>query len=372
VRKEILAIILVVTLSTLAVWLPFALKPGWFLGLTIPKEGMQIVMRNYDGPNYLAIVKCSYQKDCIGSHFSLPSSLEYYPAHFPGYPLTICFLDVFLPTTWAMLMATFILTVAAAIMFYLLLKEFKLTTSPLWLTILFLFLPARFWIIRTIGSPEPLFILAILASVYFFKKNNYWLAGIFGGLAQITKTPGILLFIAYSLWLMANFLKTKKRPWKAYPLLLIPLSVFLVFYFYKIQTGDFWAYFHSGDNFHLVSLPFQTFVSERSWLGDIWVEDVVWLYLLGIIGLILLYKKKLHFLFTFAAIFFSATLFVAHRDVTRYSLPLTPFLLIGYEKFLNRKEFKIALAVIFLGIYLYTLNFIIHNTAPVADWAPYL
>lgn len=326
------------------------------------------MMANYDGPNYIVIAKCWYQKECIGEKFSLPLPLEYYPAHFPGYPLTIWLLDKILPATWAMLTSTLIFTIAATVVFYLLLKEFKLTSSPFWLSFLFLFLPARWWIVRTVGSPESLFIFAVLTSIFFFKKRKYWLAGIFGALAQITKTPGILLFAAYFLYLF----RQKKFSLKTLPLLLIPFSVLPVFTFYYWQTGDFLAYFHSGDNFHLVPLPFQTFVSERSWLGNIWVEDVIWLYLIEAIGVVLLFRKKLHTLASFAAVFFTTTLFVAHRDIARYSLPLAPFMLIAYEEFLKRKEFKIALAIVFLGIYLYTLNFILHNTAPIADWTPYL
>ncbi len=361
-KREIFILVLLVLFSTLAIWLPFALKPAWFFGLSFPQEGMQKVMANYDGPNYIVIARCWYQKNCISQNFSLPLPLEYYPAHFPGYPMTIWLLDKILPATWAMLVSTLIFTLAATLMFYLL-------TKNLWLSTLFLFLPARWWIVRTVGSPEPLFIFALLSSIYFFKKKNYWLAGLFGALAQLTKTPAILLFAGYLLFLIW---KKRFRFKSIVPLFLIPLSALLVFLFYQRQTGDFLAYFHSGDNFHLVFLPFQTFVSERSWLGNIWVEDVIWLYLIGAMGVVLLLKKKLYLLASCALTFFAATLFVAHRDVARYSLPLAPLMLIAYEKFLNRKEFKIAFTIVFLGIYLYTLNFILYNTAPIADWTPYL
>lgn len=359
---------MLVVFSTLLVWLPLAFRPSWYFGLTIPKEGMQTVIANYDGPNYIVIAKCWYQKDCIGENFSLPLPLEYYPAHFPGYPLTIWLLDKILPATWAMLSSSLIFTILATVIFYLLLKKFKLTSSPLWLSFLFLVLPARWWIVHSVGSPEPLFIFTILSSIYFFKKEKYWLAGIFGSIAQATKTPGILLFIAYLFY----FFWQRKFSYKALPLLLIPLSILPIFFFYYGQTGDFLAYFHSGDNFHLVFPPFQTFISERSWLGDIWVEDVVWLYLINAVGVVLLFRKNLPVLTSFAAVFFTATLFVAHRDVARYSLPLAPLMLIAYGEFLKRKEFKIAFVIVFLGIYLYAINFILHNTAPVADWTPYL
>jgi len=150
------------------------------------------------------------------------------------------------------------------------------------------------------------------------------------------------------------------------------LSIIPVFLFYQIQTGDFWAYFHSGDNFHLVFPPFQSFVTGRNWLGDFWLEDMVWQYLIGALVIVQLIKQKHYDLATFAGVFFASTLFISHRDLARYSLPIMPFALIAFAPFLEKKEFKIVFAFILIPIYLYTVNFILHNVAPIADWAPYL
>ena len=244
-------------LTNLLVWLPFTLGLG---------EGMLIIFKNYDGPNYIIAAKTWYQKEAITRNFSLPLPAEYYPAHFPGYPLTIKALDTFLPGTWAMLVSTTIFTVLAVLVFYLLITKFKYSKNPFFLSLLFLVLPARWLAVHSIGSPEPMFIFAILASFYFFKEKKYWFAGIFGVLAQVTKTPGILLFVAYCLLLIDKYKKEKKIEWRAWPLLLIPLSVLLVFLFYQRQTGNFLAYFHSGDNFHLVFHPIShLFPQDLGW-----------------------------------------------------------------------------------------------------------
>jgi len=389
-KRDLLIILLASITATILIWLPFAF--GY-------KEGMLTVFKNFDGPNYIIAAKSWYDKAYIGSHFSLPTPLEYYPAHLPGFPLMIFFLNVFVPGTWAMLLSTLLTTCLVFISFYLFVYKFKLSENPLWLTFVFLVLPARWVAVRAVGSPEPLFIFAVIASFYFFKsafdkvENNLLskkksvmfdllLAGVFGAIAQITKSPGILLFIGFELFLGARavreirergvnkgFLRFIK---KSIPLLLIPFSALLVFLFYKIRTGDFFAYFHSGDNFHLVFPPFQSFSEGRSWLGDFWREDMVWQYLLGAVAVILLFKQKLYDLASFAGIFFAATLLIAHRDLARYSLPLVPFALIAFDKFIQKKEFKIALLLILPAIYLYAINFIAGNTAPIADWAPYL
>lgn len=354
---------LLAVVSTGLVWLPFLAGFG---------GGIFSLFANYDGPNYLVIVKTWYDPQLIRTQFSLPLPVEYYPAHWPGYPLTVALVDAAVSGPWASLLATLAASVAAVSVFYLFIARLKLTAQPFWLAVVFLFLPARYLAVRSIGSPEPLFTAALLASLYFFIKKRWWLAGLFGALAQLTKSPGILLFIAYTLLLGWEAVKTKKIPWKAYPLALIPLTVLAVFGFYYLQTGNPLAYFQSGDNFHLVFPPFQAFNSARTWLGDFWLEDMVYVYLLGALSFFLLVKQKRIELAAFVGVFYTATLFVAHRDLARYSLPLAPFYLIAFAPFLEKREFKLAFVVILGAIYMYAFNFLANNTAPVADWTPYL
>lgn len=379
--QDLLVIALVTIFSTLLLWLPFI--AGWesFLGFKIPNQGTKTLWANYDGPNYLVIAKTWYDKQEIGRNFSLPLPLEYYPAHFPGFPLLITTFSLLLSPPWAMLTATLLTAVIAAITFYLFLKTFSLSKNPLWLTIIFLFLPARILAVRSVGAPEMLFIGSILASIYFFRQNKFFLAGITGAIAQLTKTPGILLFVCFGVMLLVEALpQLKQKKYKlllktlpkAWPLLLIPLSALGVFFFYQARTGNFWAYFASGDNFHLYAFPYQTFNAAKSWLGQIWLEDLIWLYFLEIIGITLLFKRGEKELATYGAIFLLVTFFVAHRDLTRYSLPVWPFVLMGFDPYLQRKEVKTAFYLILPAIYLFSLNFILGNTAPVQDWAPYL
>jgi hypothetical protein len=93
---------------------------------------------------------------------------------------------------------------------------------------------------------------------------------------------------------------------------------------------------------------------------------------LGAIGVYRLFQKKEFELGFFGAIFFLMTLFIAHRDLIRYSLPLVPILFVAFSDTLIKKEFKIALIVIIIPIYLYSLAFISQNVMPIANWAPFL
>ena len=51
---------------------------------------------------------------------------------------------------------------------------------------------------------------------------------------------------------------------------------------------------------------------------------------------------------------------------------MIPFIIIGFENAIQKKEFKIAFYLTLLPIYLYTINFIAGNTLAIADWAPFL
>lgn len=363
--KPLLPILLLLTVTTLLIWGPFALN-----------DQMSRVFANYDGPNYLIIAKCGYNPDCIRTTFSQPLPLEYYPAHFPGYPGLIWLFDQVLPGWWAMLAVNFLATASLTTIFYLLLKDLKVKGAA-WLVTLALFLPARIMILRSVGAPETLFITLLLASIYFFRKKKYLFSGLLLALAQTIKSPAVLLFGAY---LITIFLKDvwgkkkikAKRLMKYWPLILGPLTIIPIFLIFQRQTGNFLAYFHSGDNFHLVFPPFQTFVSSRSWLGDFWLEDIIYLYFLGGMAVTLLWKKyKADILAIFPMVFYAATLFIAHRDLARYLSPLYPFWILAFAPFLKKKEFKIVFFLLLPAIYLYTINFINYNLAPVADWTPY-
>jgi hypothetical protein len=123
---------------------------------------------------------------------------------------------------------------------------------------------------------------------------------------------------------------------------------------------------------HLFFPPFQIFNYSAPWVGTFWLEEIIFIYLIGILGIYKLYQEKLKTYFYFSLVFFVPLLFVAHRDLMRYALPLVPFLLLGYRDLLIKKEFKFAIIAIIIPIYLYSLAFISQNTMPISNWAPFL
>ncbi len=366
-----LTIPFIVLVSTLILWLPFLLKaPNWF-GLNIPNSDMSWIYRNFDGLLYIVAAKTLYNPqliDALGLEINLSSN--YFAAHLPLYPVLIRLLTPLFGTLKSMIVINLGATVGLAVFFYYLLKQFKLSVNPLILTTVMLFLP-RFLVVRGIGAPESLFLLLALASLFFFEKKQYLWAGLLGGIATTSRTPGMLIFLAYALVLAEQFVKTRKINWSAWGIFLIPVGLLAVFGFYQQAYGDFFAYFKSGDNIHLV-FPYSVFNFQKVWVGTAWLEEVIFYYFLYLLTVISLKNFPYRSFFYFSLVYFVAITFVQHQDVIRYSLPLWPMALIAFDKFFTSKKFLIAFLILLPAIYLYAWNFLLFNAQPVSNWAPYL
>ena len=366
--KDLCLIAIFTLVLTIIIWLPHYLSLNNFFGLNF-NQGLGAIYKNYDGLEYVVIAKTFYQPELIAK---IPQSLSasYYAAHFPGYAILILALSPILGFLKSMLFISLLFTLFSTWAFYFLVLDFKLSNHPLYLSMLFLILPARWVIVHSIGSAEPIFIFFIITSLYFFLKyelhKNYSaliISALCGLGAQITRPPGILLFIA-----LALYLAYKKRNFLTYlPLIIIPLGLLGVFTLYSFAYQDFWAYFHSGDNIHLSFPPFQVFNKHQFWVGEIWLEDIIYIFLIGFSGGLLLLKQKLYPLAFFVLVYLGASTLVVHRDIARYTLPIFPFLIIAFEKVLISREFKIVLVILSLAIYLYSQNFLIENVAPIPN-----
>ena len=381
--KRLFLVFLLSLVPTLLIWIPFLAKLKSFWGIPLPQDGMAVVVANYDGPLFLVVAKTLYNLEQIGLNYSFPLPLEYYAAHFPLFPLLIRLFSFVLGYPYAMLLVTLVSSFLALYFFNRLIRRYVKAGAALWLTAVFAVLPARWLIVRSVGSAEPLFVASIIASMYYFQREKYWRAGIWGMVAAATKSPGILLFVSYFLYLIvpqarrlifspvATWLKLTKIN-RAYPIFLIPLSVLAVFVFYQFTFNDFLAYFHSGDNIHLFLLPFSIFNFSSPWVGTAWLEEIIFVYLFGALGLLKLIKQKRYELATFVGIFFFSILFVSHRDLIRYALPIVPFLFVAFNQTLTKKDFKKVFFLLLLPIYLFSLAFIAQSAMPISNWAPFL
>jgi len=382
-KKYILPLILFTIIPTFLIWLPFFFKLESIWGIPLPQNGMATIVANYDGPLYLVVAKSFYNPDFIRFNYSFPIPLEYYAAHFPLFPTLIRLFAGIAGFPYSMLVVTVVSSFFVILYFYKFIKDYVDEKDALWITFVFSIFPARFLILRSVGSADPLFMAAVLSSIYYFRKNKYWLAGIFGAVAQLTKSPGILLFISYLIFILFTgtkniaFISFKK--WlgklnlrKMYPIFLIPLALLSVFFIYQKTLNNFFAYFNSGDNIHLFFPPFQIFNYSSPWVGTSWLEEILLVYLIAGLGLLKLIEKKQTFLATFVGVFLFSILFVSHRDLIRYSTPILPFLYLSFSETITKREFKYVMAILIIPIYLFSLSFISQNVMPISDWAPFL
>ncbi|MBI2086515.1 hypothetical protein HYT74_04185 [Candidatus Daviesbacteria bacterium] len=372
--KDLFIIVNIVLALTFLIWLPhiLALPNFWSLNFS---NGFATIYRNFDGLEYVVIAKSWYDPKLIAE---IPQQLPsiYYASHFPGYAILIAAFAPLLSYLKSMLFVSVFSTIFASFAFYFLVKKLNLSQRPLFLSLIFLILPARWLIVHSVGSSEPLFIFLIITTIYFFIRFeqtkhflDIFLTGMFGLFTQLIRPPGILLIIALGLFILWQGYKKRSLSYvfSFYPLILIPLGLLGIFYWYSQTYQDFFAYFHSGDNIHLTLPFFPVFNTNQFWVGDIWLEDIVYIYILGFLGGVMLWKQKLYPLAFFVLTYLFASSFVAHRDISRYLLPVSPFIIIAFEKVLTSREFKIILPIISLAIYLYAQNFLLSNTAPIPN-----
>lgn len=366
-KKHLLILLSLTVGLNLFFWSIFKFNLPRFLGYS--STSIFTVFANYDGPNYLVISKCGYNANCIRSNFSLPQFLEYYPAHLPGYPILIHLANLLVNGPWAMLLVTLAGNLLLTIYFYKFLLLYQNSRQAFYLSLLFLIFPGRFFVAKMVGAPESWFVASILASIFYYKKDKPWMSAIFLALAQSLKTPAIILFFAFAIHSFIN-----KRISKIIPhIFAMVLIITAIFSLYKLQTGDFLAYFHSGDNRHLSTMPFQVFLANQTWVQSIWLEEILYIFLLSFVAIYRLQKKyKTDISVIFTWLFVLALVFVGHRDLSRYAAPIYPFIYLSFASILVNKQTKLLFLLLLPAVFLYAINFVLGNVAPIANWAPYL
>ena len=130
------------------------------------------------------------------------------------------------------------------------------------------------------------------------------------------------------------------------------------------------------DCFNLFNWRIGWCITRRTTVRFYWKEifslDVLFYFFMYGLAIINLKDSKYRSFFYFGLIFFIATIFVQHRDISRYSLIIWPLALIAFEKFFTSKKFLIIFVIMLFAIYLYGWNFLNYNVMPIADWRPFL
>ena len=369
--KPLAALFLFTILSSFLLWLPF-LQQLAALGVHIEGTNTELVYRHYDGLLYVIAAKSWYDPEVI-SRLALdtPLSPSYFAAHLPLFPGLIRIVALTgLDYVKSMMVVTLISAVLLSWVFYWFLHAFKLSKKPLLLTMIMMLFP-RLLVVRSIGAPEPLFMAFILGSIVLWEKRRFWLAGVLGALATATKLPGVLLVAAFGLAALEHLRATRTIRWSWIAGLLPLAGLVGVCLLYQSQYGDFFAYWHTG---YVVPMlyPYAAFNRQARWVGTAWLEDVLAYFALYFSGVLALFQTHLRSVFYFSLVFVLATTLVQHRDISRYLLPVWPFVVVAFERHITSRKGLILIAVLIPAVYLYAWNFMMENAMPVTHWETYL
>lgn len=264
------------------------------------------LISRYDGKHYIDIAKNGYSNTTFGFLPLYPLVIKALASVTGEYELTTLTMNV-------------LLLILSNYVFYRLLYLYNITNKKL---IASIFLPAQLILIAYAFAcmAEPLFILLLLVSFYYFKKDKILFSSIFGVMATMTKTVGVLLCPIYFLLLVlpsfpiynvspvfVRLLKNIKfRVKKIVCLFLIPMGLVIVFSYYYLISGDFFIYLQAQKGWKQgLTFPFFGFFNEIFY-QHLYFE-FVWIAMIGVYLYIswYLFKKRYTDLAIYMVVFIS-------------------------------------------------------------------
>jgi hypothetical protein len=327
--------------------LSFAAVAGSLL-VYLPFWGsMNTVYRVWDGPNYLTIAKTLYtgirDDNPLLAYVYVKS---YFFVHLPFYPLLIRAFS-FVGYQRSMLFVSVLCTVVATILFYRLLRDVWKVPSAGWLTLVFLFLPPRWLLYRSVGSTEATYIMLVLASMHLFERKRMAGASLVAGLAALTRISGVMIAPAYGVLLL------QRKRWKEIPwLLLVGLPLALYFAFCWKETGNFFAYFvpHEGKTSRFIPFGFLPQLFAQGLYHH--AEFYILLALVYAVGISRIRQYEAAFAYSVFEILLHVC--VSTEEWSRYWLAMAPFaLILGYRDILASRAFKLLFPVFVLMSFVY-------------------
>lgn len=299
------------------------------------RHDMTPVYSFWDGPSYLMIAHDLYEVRPGNPLAPDPTKPPYYASHLPGYPLLVRVLS-FVGYQRALLLGSILPAIAAVLLFYRLARDVWKLPSPGFLSLVFLFLPPRWLLYRSVGATEGLFIALVLASVLFFEKGQVGKASIAAGLASVTRFSGLLILPAYAYLILRRPGRRRSLLWLA----VIPVGIILYFLYFIARFGD--AFQPIDRNLELFSslIPFWDLTRINSWPGAQASEFYIVVTLVYAIGTLRLWNKY-PVAFAYCGLQLLFCLLLSGADWGRLYLAMAPFaLILGFHDVLNTRAFR--------------------------------
>lgn len=270
-----------------------------------------------------------------------------------------------------MVFLSVLFSAVSAVLFYLLLREAHLTARPLWLSLLFLFVPYRWLIYRSVAATEPMFLAFTLGAFYCYQTRRRLGALILAAAACVTRIQGTLLLPTFLFLAVCDRTLTppQRMKWAVLALLIVPSLLVANAAWHAHIFGTPLAYLAA--NYHMLGvIPFwqmvryaqimtHEIISIEGYFGS---QLYLLLYGINLIGLARLWRAdctrgKMLFVYSLLGIGFLSL--ITAEDLARYMLAIAPFTwLVAFADLWEDRRTAWALPLVFLLTYLYTWNLI--------------
>lgn len=364
----IAAITLISVLPVLAVYLPFSIHLQNFWGIPLGTSGMQVIFANWDGPNYVYNAITNYSLSAIEAKPFLHQA-SYYPAHFPGLSWLIYVSALVFGYFWGPILLQLVAGILLNLGFYFFIKS--KSKHALWLTFAFTIFPPRYLVVRSVIGADVWITLFVILTFLLWENKRYLPAGLTSFFAVIFKFQAIVLPLSLFLTFCIDSYKSKKINLKQLIAVIIGLSGYLaVSLYYQSTTGNFNAYFAAQKLVGMAaSVPFAMFNYSQKWVGTGWMETAALYFVAMFVMIFKLMQEKKYTYAIFCTAYTLMLTLIPQVDIMRLAMPLTPIFFYAFSDVLSSKSMKWGLVASIPAIYLFTINFLVKNQAPINDWS---
>ncbi|MBI3502255.1 MAG: DUF2029 domain-containing protein [Bacteroidetes bacterium] len=246
-----------------------------------------------------------------------------------------------------------IASVAAVIFFALALRQLNFK-HYLFASFAFAFTPIVF-ISSTYTIDYMLAMVFIMGSFYFIVKNNFWLAGIFLGIAIGFRLTSAAMLIPFCFLIGKNFKKI-------FVLTTVTLIVGLIAFLPVIKTYGL-SFFTFSDQFPYPNLPKVFYKATIGVFGTIGILALIF-YKSKILLKIFSRKEKiipeslskLLFFSCCAVIIIYIIAYLLLPQKSAYLIPIIPFIILLFGYYLSSREFKIFCILLTMSSFLFSMN----------------
>jgi hypothetical protein len=322
------------------------------------RNSMDVVYRHWDSPVDLTVAKTLYRIPRDNPLVDKTMTATFFASRLPLYPLLVRAF-AWIGYERAMLFVSLAAGVAAVLLFYALAADVWRLSSPFFLSLVFLFLPPRWLLYRSVGATESLYMALTLASLFLFERGRIGRASAAATLASVTRITGLMIAPAYLVVLWRRG-RVRSLPW-----ILVIVSGFLLYgVFCAWRFGDFFAYFEP----HLGKIASPYPFANLRWLFDIrqvhLVEFHILLAFAYVVGITRL--RPYPVLLSYCAFQFLLLVCIGTEDWSRYFLSMAPFaLVVGYREVLDSRAVRWILPVFVVLSFYYARHAIPLNGCPV-------